>query len=503
MKYFTAPAPAKPQNSLRTVFSVVVAVGLAFLLKKIMPDFTGMPSYGIYSVIPAVFLIFYIFFTKRIFEALILASLIGYVMCSPSNSVAAFSEGLMSVMMSEDIAWLFLVCGLMGSIIAMVEKAGGAWAFGEWVAKKAKTKNSVLVWTWILGIVIFLDDYLNALVIGSCMAPQSDRHKVPREMLSFIVDSTAAPACVLIPVSSWGVFCGKLMETNNWAPEGQGLAYFIRTIPFNFYAWVGILIVPFFIFNIIKPFGPMKTAYERVNNGGPITPPGSEKMDIRGGKAIEKPENPKIVNFFVPIISLIVFSLIPALIDGDIGSLDMALGVYCTLAVCFILYLSQGVMTAAEYWSCFINGIKNMLNSLILMVLAFLFAEVNSQIGFTYYMIHVAESVMTPELMPLVVFIVLSITEFVTGTNWGMYVIALPIVIPLAMDLGVNVALAVSAVISAGVFGSHICFYSDATVITSAATGCDNFAHAKTQVPYGLLAAGVTMLMYLIAGFIF
>ena len=503
MKYFTTPKIEKPQG-LKTVFSVVIAIGLAILIKKIMPDFTGQPSYGIYSVIPALFLIFYIFFTKRIFEALIIASLIGYIMSTPSGeSIPAFAEGLMGVMMSEDIAWLFLVCGLMGSIIAMVEKAGGAWAFGEWVAKRAKTRNSVLVWTWILGIVIFLDDYLNALVIGSCMGPQSDRHKVPREMLSFIVDSTAAPACVLIPISSWGVFCGKLMETNNWAPEGQGLAYFIKTIPFNFYAWVGIFIVPFFIFNIIKPFGPMKQAYKRVEEGGPMAPPGSEKVDIRGGKKAEKPEDPKIMNFFIPIISLIVFSLVPALIAHDIGSLDMALGVYCTLVVCFILYLSQGVMTASDYWTCFISGIKNMLNSLILMVLAFLFAEVNARIGFTYYMIHISESFMTPQFMPIVVFIVLSITEFVTGTNWGMYVIALPIVIPLAMDLGVNVALAVSAVISAGVFGSHICFYSDATVITSAATGCDNFAHAKTQVPYGLLAAAITMVMYLIAGFIF
>ena len=140
---------------------------------------------------------------------------------------------------------------------------------------------------------------------------------------------------------------------------------------------------------------------------------------------------------------------------------------------------------------------------LVMMVLAFLFAKVNAEIGFTYFMIEISESLMTPHLMPLVVFVALSITELVTGTNWGMYVIALPIVIPLAQKMGVNVALAVSAVISAGVFGSHICFYSDATVITSAATGCDNFAHAKTQIPYGLLAAAITMVLYLIAGFIF
>lgn len=498
------PLTKERKGSLYTLIAAAVAVCLALLLKLVMPDFTGQPSFGIYSLIPALFLILYIFFTKRIFEALILASLIGYIMVAPfGKSVTAFSTGLMEVMMSKDIAWLFLVCGLMGSIIAMVEKAGGAWAFGQWVAKKAATKNSVLIWTWLMGIILFLDDYLNALVIGSCMAPQSDRHRTPREMLAFIVDSTAAPACVLIPISSWGVFCGQLMETNRWAPEGQGLLYFIKTIPFNFYAWIGILIVPFFILNIIKPFGPMKKAYERVEKGGPVAPPGSERVDVRGGKKVEKPDNPRIINFFIPIISMIVFALIPAFISGDLGLFDMPLGVYGTLAVCFILYLAQGVMTASEYWNCFITGIKNMLGSLILMVLAFLFAKVNEKIGFTYYMIEISESLMTPHLMPVVVFVVLSITELITGTNWGMYVIALPIVIPLAQKMGVNVALAVSAVISAGVFGSHICFYSDATVITSAATGCDNFAHARTQIPYGLLSAGITVVLYLIAGFIF
>lgn len=486
--------------------SVIVAVAViicTLILSSFLPDFSNSESFGIFSVIPAVFLIVYIFVTKRILEALILASLMGFILVSPSGSVELFSESLTNVMMSEDIAFLMIVCGLMGSIIALVEKAGGAFAFGMWVAKKAKTKNSVMIWTWLLGIIIFLDDYLNALVIGSCMAPLTDKHKSPREFLSFIVDSTAAPACVLIPISTWGVFCGSLMETNNWAPAGQGLAYFIKTIPFNFYAWVGIFIVPFFIFRIIKPFGPMKEAEERVANGGPICPPGSEKIDMRGGKAMEIPENPKIMNFFIPIISLVVFTMIPALKAHDIGSLDMSLGVFCTLAVCFVLYVAQGVMTAYEFWDCCVQGIKNMINSILLMILAFLFAEVNSQIGFTYYMIHTAEAIMTPQLMPLIIFIILSITEFITGTNWGMYVIALPIVIPLAQNLGVNVALAVSAVISAGVFGSHVCFYSDATVITSAATGCDNFAHAKTQVPYGLLAAAITMVMYLIAGFIF
>lgn len=497
--------PCERKETFRVVVTAAIVIAVSFLIANIMPDFSGQPSFGIFSIIPAVFLVVYIFFTKRIFEALILASLMGYIMVAPQSSVGTFATSLESVMMDEDIAFLIIVCGLMGSIIAMVEKAGGAWAFGEWVAKRAKTKNSVLMGTWFLGILIFLDDYLNALVIGSCMAPLCDKHKSPREFLAFIVDSTAAPACVLIPISTWGVFCGGLLEKNNWAPAGQGLAYFIKTIPFNFYAWVGIIIVPLFIFNIIKPFGPMKKAELRVQNGGAIVPEGSEKVDIRGGKPIEKPENPKMINFLVPVLSLVVFSMIPVFQSGSIGDLDMELGVICTLAVCFVLYLVQGVMTANEYWECFISGIKNMLNSIILMILAFLFADMSERIGFTYFMIHSAESVFinAPQLMPLMVFIVLSLTEFITGTNWGMYIIALPIVIPMAIDLNVNVALAVSAVISAGVFGSHICFYSDATVITSAATGCDNFAHAKTQMPYGILAAIITMAMYLVAGFVF
>jgi len=502
MKTTSKPNKREYLNAVITALAVAV---FSYVIALLIPDYSGQSSYGIFSVIPAVFLVLYIFFTKRIFEALILASLMGYIMLSPSTAIFDFTSSLEGVMMDGSIAFLIIVCGLMGSIISMVEKAGGAWAFGEWVAKRAKTKHSVLMGTWVLGILIFLDDYLNALVIGSCMAPLCDKHKSPREFLAFIVDSTAAPACVLIPVSTWGVFCGGLLEKNGWAPEGQGLAYFIKTIPFNIYAWIGILIVPLFIFNIIKPFGPMKKAEERVAAGGPIVPPGSEKVDMRGGKVAERPENPKMINFLVPVLSLIVFSMLPVFKSGDIGDLDMEIGVVCTLAVCFVLYLVQGVMTASEYWDCFVSGIKNMLNSIILMILAFLFADMSEKIGFTYYMIHSSEALFinAPQLMPLTVFIVLSLTEFVTGTNWGMYIIALPIVIPMAIDLNVNVALAVGAVISAGVFGSHICFYSDATVITSAATGCENFAHAKTQMPYGILAALITMALYAVFGFIF
>jgi len=487
-------AEAGEFNARRSLLAVFIIIAVSMLLTSFIPE--DPADFGILSTVPALFLIVYIFITRRILEALTLASIMGFFMVSRGDVLGSFSGSLLEVLMSEDIAWLIIVCGLMGSIISLIEKAGGAFAFGEWVAQRAKTRKSSLMWTWVLGVVVFIDDYLNSLTVGSCMAPVTDKHKVPREFLAYVVDSTAAPLCVIIPISTWAVFCGRLLELNGWAPEGEGLIYFIKTLPFNFYGWIAAIVVPLIILGIIPIFGPMKKAEQRVLEGGPLAPAGSDKIDIRSGATeIVIPKNPRVYNFILPIVVLV-----GATIYFDV---DMQMGVLVTLGFMFVLYLAQNLMSAEDFSDVALQGIKNMILPLMLMVLAFLFAEVNDQIGFTYYVISSASQFMTPELMPVTIFIILAVTEFITGTNWGMYVIALPIVIPLAIGLDVNIALAVSAVLSAGVFGSHVCFYSDATVLTSAATGCNNFDHAYTQAPFGILAAAISAVCFLIAGFIF
>lgn len=495
-------------NPLRTLLAVVTTLAVAWIIAIIIPP--GMTDFGILSVLPAVFLIVYIFVTKRILEALLLASIVGFMMTMntemtgktfmeslmiPVNVLGTLSSTLTEVMMSEDIAWLFIVCGCMGALIGLIEKAGGAFAFGEWVSKRAKTRKGVLIWTWILGIIIFIDDYMNALTIGSCMTPVTDKKKVPREFLAYIVDSTAAPVCVLIPISTWSAFCGKLLETNGWAPADSGLEYFIKTIPFNFYGWLAVLAVPLIILNIIPTFGPMKKAEQRVLGGGPLAPEGSEKIDIKAGVEAELPKKPRIINFILPIAVLVAATCV--------ADLDMQIGVIVAMIFVFFLFLAQRVITAEEYWDVTIKGIQNMILPMLLMVLAFLFAAMNDKIGFTKFVIESSTALMTPALMPLIIFIVLACTEFITGTNWGMYIIALPIVIPLANNLGVSMPLAVSAVLSAGVWGSHVCFYSDATILTSAATGCNNFRHAITQAPFAAIAAVGAAVLYLIFGFVF
>ena len=473
----------------RFLITLAVVIGCSLLIGEFASDFVLVPF------LPALFLIVYIFVTKRILEALVLASLMCFIFADGIHFFETFASGLTATMMDEDTGWLMIVCGLMGSIILLIEKAGGTFAFGEFVSRRCKSRKGTLLWTWLLGVVIFIDDYLNSLTVGACMSKVTDKHKCSRELLSYVVDSTAAPICVLIPISTWAVFASRILAANGVCTIEDGIFYFIKTIPFNFYAWFAAIIVVLVVLEIFPYIGLLKKAEERVANGGPLAPPNSGKMDIHGNNEFLIPENPKMMNFLLPMAVLIISTLL--------FDVDMQRGVLCTLAFMFVFYIGQGLMTPDEFTDYCLEGLKNMLLPIMLMILAFLFSMGADKIHFTQSVIDAVLPIMTPQLMPAIVFVVLGITEFITGTNWGLYIIALPIVVPLSQQLGGNTLLAVSAVLSAGVFGSHICFYSDATILSSSACGCNNFDHAMSQVPYGLISAGLAVLCFLASGFIF
>lgn len=481
---------------------VALVVGVTLLIASFLPPMEAgahSVSIGFFALVPALFLVVYIFVTKRILEALVLGSLMCFVFADRWNFLHAFNAGLTTVMMDEDTGWLIIVCGLMGSIIKLIEHTGGSLAFGRFVASRAKTRVGTLLWTYLLGIIIFIDDYLNSLTVGSCMAPVTDKHRVSREELTYIVDSTAAPVCVLLPISTWAVFASRLFVDNGLVSQDQAIAYFIRTIPYNFYAWAALIVVLLLILRVIPPIGRMRTADQRVRSGGPVAPAGSEKIDIRGGAAVDASADNrkgKMVDFLLPIACLVISTVA--------SGVDMQMGVIVTLGFMFLFYVGRGLITASEFTDCCVEGLKNMLLPLMLMVLAFLFSDASSRIQFTETIINGVLPTMqkVPQLMPLLIFVILGATEFITGTNWGLYIIALPIVIPLSQAVGGNTVLAISAVLSAGVFGSHICFYSDATIISSSACGCDNFEHGLSQMPYGFIGAAVAMVLFTIAGFV-
>ena len=449
-------------------------------------------DFGILSVIPAAFLIIFIFKTKRIVEGLTLAVILCCIMVYKFDFLVAFSEIATETMMDGDIAFLIIVCGLMGSLVAVIEKNGGGFAFGNLVVSKAKSEKTSLLGTALCSALFSMDDYLSALTSGIAMTPVTDRYKVPREMTAYVIDTTAAPVSVLNPISTWAVFIGGLMVANGLADEGQQIATYVKTLPYNFYAILTLIVMLLVVLGVIPKFGPMKAAYDRVAAGGPLAPPGSEKIDIRAGEEIIIPKNPKLRNFFVPIIILVVGTCY--------FNFDMQMGVLLAIFLGFVFFVAQG-MDPEEYAEAVIKGLKNMLLPILLMILAFCFAEASERVGFISYIIHIAVENISLQLLPVTVFVIFAATEFIMGINWGMYIIAIPIVAPITLALGGDIGVTIGAVAAAGVWGSHCCFYSDATILTSASTGCDNFRHAITQIPFGLIAGVLSVIGYLILGF--
>lgn len=490
---------------------------LVFLVITLITPYV-LPSFPLFSVIPALFLLVYIFITRRIFESLALGIVLGFLMAVSadlyvvSTAMYGFETGdqlsffdainysLIANVANEDTAWLFIVCGLMGSFVALIEHAGGVYAFGTWVAKRAKTRRATLLWTWILGLIIFVDDYLNALTVGSSMSPLTDKHKVSREYLAYIVDSTAAPDTTLIPVSTWAVFIAGLYsqtiaDYGLVDTYGGGVRVFISSIPFNFYGWFSLLIVPLTIFGIIPLFGKLKRAEKRAQETGVLAPPGSEKIDIRAGEIIEHRPNAKVINFFLPIVLLIVSTLY--------FEIDLMYGVIFTLGFMFVFYLLQGLTDGETFFTVALKGFKNMLTPLLMVILAYMFADGIHALGFMDYIVEIVSNNVPLWMLPALIFLVFGLTEFIMGLSWGMYAIAIPLVTVLAFTLGIHPGLLIAAVVSAGVWGSHVCFYSDATILSSSAAGCDNFEHATSQLPYGLIAAGMALIGFVIAGIVF
>ena len=447
---------------------------------------------GPWVVIPAIFLIAYIFTSRRILEGLALVNVLCLIIGFKGGWFDRFGEVIEDVMMGEEMAFLLVVCGLMGGLVALIEKSGGGFAFANIAVKIAKTAKPTLFATAICSILLSIDDYLSVLTSGSAMTPVNDRHKTPREMTAFVVDAAAAPASVLNPISTWAVFIGGLMIASGLGDEtGAPVVAYIRLLPYNFYAMAALLVTFLVIAGVIPKMGPMKAAFKRVEEGGPLAPAGSERFDMRAGNEVEVPKNPKIYNFLLPIGVLIGATIF---FGGD-----MQLGVIVAVGFCFILFIAQG-MKPLEFMDTLVSGIKNLVEIFVLLALTFSFAAICEEIGFIYFIVNLAVNSLTPAMVPVVIFLVFAITEFIMGISWGMYVVAFPIAIPVAQSLGVDPYIAAGAVVCAGVWGSHSCFYSDSTLLTAASTGCDSFRHCITQIPYVLIAAVITTISFIVLG---
>ncbi|PWJ42411.1 transporter (NhaC family) [Sediminitomix flava] len=462
-----------------------------FLLSVVQSS-TPIEHMGYWSLLPTIVVIILAIYSKKTFESLLLGAIVGFVLLKQELFFKAFTSSLLGVMNDEVIGWVILVCGLFGSLIHLLVKSGGAMAFADYVSKYIKSKKGALVITWLLGLSIFIDDYLNALTVGSSMKKVTDKFKVSREMLAYIVDSTAAPVCVLVPFSTWAIYVSGLLETQGMAPQGEGLQAYLSAIPYFVYGWVAFLIVPLVAMGIIPAFGPMKKAEKRAQEGQ-LAPNNSEAISLSlSATNNDYPSN--LLHFVLPIIVLITATIV--------FDTDALMGVITAISFTVIYYTVAKVMTVTSAMKEVFEGLKSMVYALGIIIMSFVLKDVNEALGLTQFIIDMVSPWMSKALLPAIAFTALALITFATGSFWGTYAISLPIMIPLSQSLGVDPWLSIGAVVSAGAFGSHACFYGDTTVLSSSASGCNNIAHVMTQLPYALLAGGISTLIYLILGFI-
>ena len=428
------------------------------------------------TLLPATVAVVTAVLSRRPIESLLAGVITGLLLLEPAGALEQFSSILLAVMMDETIAWVIIVCGLMGSLIALLMRAGATNAFSEALAVRASSEGSALLYTWLLGLLVFIDDYLNALAVGSAMRKVTDRFSVSREKLAYVVDSTAAPICVLIPVSTWAVFFAGVLETSQVAEPGEGMTLFVSAIPYMLYPWVAVLLVPLVAIGRIPALGLMRTADANAAAR-------AINVDEDDSLLVETEDNERVrtYHFLLPIIALLGCSLW--------YDLDVQLGVIVAVAVTVLLYGLQRLMAWGEMFDAVLDGIKIMVPALTIVVVAFMFKEVNDRLGLPGFVIDSVTPYMTATRLPVVVFFTMALISFATGSSWGIFAIAIPIVLPLADNLGVSSPLAIGALISASAFGSHACFYSDATVLAAQGSGCGVMEHALTQIPYALIAA--------------
>ena len=427
--------------------------------------------------------------SRRTIEPLLGGCVIGLAMLDPGNVLTGLADTALTVMRDETIGWIILVCGLIGGLIALLVKIGGAAAFGRAIARLVDSRRGAMLATWFLGLTIFIDDYLNSLTVSSSMKAVAEKFRVSKEMLAYVVDSTAAPVCVIVPLSTWSVYFAAVLEDGAWIGEGRGISLYIEAIPWMLYPWVAILLVPLVISGKIPTFGPMKAAERRAAQRP--AKPEVEDQSEPATASLSGDARSILLNFAVPILSLIAFTWY--------FDIDILKGVIVALSLTVLLIAGQRLLTLGQTFDTVLDGFKSMLLPLGTVVAGFMLKEVNDQLHLADFVIEATMPVMTNQALPMVVFLTMALITFATGSFWGMLAIAIPIIMPLAISLDANIPLVVGAMISASAFGSHTCFYGDSTVLSAHGSGCGAMEHALTQLPYALLSAAVAALGYLLA----
>jgi Na+/H+ antiporter NhaC len=458
--------------------------------------------------------------TKQVLISLFIGVALGATMVANWNPWVgvfdSFRTFMVPAMADAFNAGVFLLMGILGGFAGVIERNGGATAFGAAMARRITSARSAQIWTWVGGLGIWFSAMANAVVLGPIFRPITDRVRISREKLAWILDCTAVPVPILIPITGWGAYIIGLLapqfdQLNILETE---LAAFVKAIPFQLYPIAALILVPFVAITALE-FGAMKVAERRAREEGKLMRDGAKPLGTQVEVAIPAGAKPSVWDMGLPMVILVACVLgmfaWTGGFPGDRGLLE-ALGrasAMPSLTMAFfigtIVAMAMGVRSKVLTWQtsmdAWMEGVKGQLEAIVILVLAFAIARVSTQVGTASYLVGIVEGVLSPELAPLAIFLVTAFVSFATGTSWGTYAIFIPVAIPLAAALDISLYVALGAVLSGGLWGDHVSPISDTCILASIGATCDHMDHVKTQLVYALVVGFAVAVGFLVAGF--
>ncbi|MBE5885317.1 MAG: Na+/H+ antiporter NhaC family protein [Lachnospiraceae bacterium] len=463
------------------------------------------------SLLPPIIAIVLALITKEVYMSLFIGILSGsllYTMFHPVQTVTKTFDTIIAKLADGWNVGIIIFLVILGIMVSLINKAGGSAAYGEWAAKKIKGRKGASLATFALGAMIFVDDYFNCLTVGSVMRPVTDKSKISRAKLAYLIDATAAPICIIAPISSWAA------AVTSVAPEGEGLSLFIRSIPYNFYALLTIVMV-IAISLMGFDYGSMKK-HELNAEKGDLFTSGKEENETEAAPANTK--KGRVLDLVLPVIVLIVSCVIGMVYTGGFfdgvdfitafsecdASVGLVLGSFVALAFTFVYYLVTGRLNFKELTDSFTEGFKAMVPAIMILTFAWTLSGITMDLGAKVF---VAEFVRANAagltwLLPAIVFVIAVGLAFSTGTSWGTFGILLPIVCAVFPGGGELMVISISACLAGAVCGDHCSPISDTTIMASAGAQCNHINHVSTQLPYALTVATVSFVTFLIAGLV-
>ena len=466
-----------------------------------------------WSLVPPIVAIVLALITKEVYSSLFIGILIGGVFYSgftfETTVLHVFQDGIIGVLTDSYNMGILVFLVILGIMVCMMNKAGGSAAFGRWASEHIKSRVGAQLATILLGVLIFIDDYFNCLTVGSVMRPVTDKHNVSRAKLAYLIDATAAPVCIIAPISSWAAAVTGFVEGED------GFSIFIRAIPFNYYALLTIVMMVTIVL-LKMDYGPMKLHETNAVAGDlyttadrPYANAEEDVVDSKGG----------VIDLIFPVAVLIVCCVIGMIYTGGFfggagfieafsgsdASVGLMLGSFFAFVITIVFYALRKVLKFSESMSCIPDGFKAMVPAILILTFAWTLKAMTDSLGAKEYVAGVVENAAGGfmNLLPAIIFLVACFLAFATGTSWGTFGILIPIVV--AVFSGTNetmMIISISACMAGAVCGDHCSPISDTTIMASAGAQCNHVNHVSTQLPYAITAAAVSFVTYIIAGFV-